>query len=160
MTPKVVPIAATLLLAAASPAFADLTAFLGLTTTQSARQVRGIAAGVSLLVVGFEFEYSSTSEEEDAPAPSLRTGMLNVLVQTPIPVAGLQFYGTVGAGMYRERLTDVHQETHVGTNFGGGVKITLAGPLRVRVDYRVFLLRGEPLHSKPGRLYAGLNLAF
>ena len=29
-------------------------------------------------------------------------------------------------------------------NTGGGVKITLLGPLRVRVDYRVFTLRGEP----------------
>jgi hypothetical protein len=160
MKPIVVPLAAALLLAGASPAFADLTAFLGVTTTPSNRQARGIAGGVSLLVVGFEFEYSSTSEEEDQGAPSLRTGMLNVLVQTPFPVAGLQFYGTLGAGIYRERVTDVHQETHAGTNLGGGVKITLAGPLRLRVDYRVFLLRGEPLHSKPRRLYAGLNLAF
>ena len=32
-------------------------------------------------------------------------------------------------------------------NNGGGVKIKLAGPLRVRLDYRVFTLRGSPRAS-------------
>ena len=34
------------------------------------------------------------------------------------------------------------------------------GPLRARLDYRVFNLKGEPLHSTVHRLYAGVNLAF
>ena len=45
-------------------------------------------------------------------------------------------------------------------NNGGGVKIRLAGPLRARVDYRIFNLRGAPQHSTVQRVYAGLNLAF
>jgi hypothetical protein len=32
--------------------------------------------------------------------------------------------------------------------------------VRARVDYRVFNLRGEPLHSTVHRVYAGANLAF
>ena len=40
----------------------------------------------------------------DDAAPSLRTGMGNVLLQTPFPIAGMQFYVTLGAGGYRERL--------------------------------------------------------
>jgi hypothetical protein len=40
------------------------------------------------------------------------------------------------------------------------VKITLAGPLRARIDYRVLRLNGDPLHSVVHRAYAGLNLAF
>ena len=52
------------------------------------------------------------------------------------------------------------QETHGGVNVGGGLKIVLAGPLRLRVDYRVFTLRGNPSHSTPQRIYTGLNLAF
>ena len=38
--------------------------------------------------------------------------------------------------------------------------MTLAGPLRLRLDYRVFTLQGTPRHSKPQRFYAGLNLKF
>jgi hypothetical protein len=40
------------------------------------------------------------------------------------------------------------------------VKVKLAGPLRVRVDYRIFNLRGTPQHAKIQRVYGGLNLAF
>ena len=52
------------------------------------------------------------------------------------------------------------QETHVGVNTGGGVKVSLLGPVRARLDYRLFKLRGDPLHSTVHRVYAGLNLAF
>ena len=85
--------------------------------------------------------------------------MGNVLLQTPIPIAGTQFYFTTGVGAYRERL-DRRQETHVGMNTGGGAKISLIGPLRARLDYRFFKLQGDPLHSAVHRIYAGANLAF
>ena len=86
--------------------------------------------------------------------------MGNVLVQTPIPLAGLQFYATTGAGIYRERLGTTHRETNVAANTGGGVKISLLGPVKVRVDYRVFRLSGAPIHRTPQRVYVGLNLGF
>lgn len=153
--------AATLscLLATTTPAFADATLFLGSTTTPSNRPAKGFAFGVGLIIVGFEFEYSSTSEDLNDAAPSLRSGMGNVYVQTPFAIAGFRPYLTTGAGGYREKLGD-QQETNVGLNTGGGVKITLAGPLRARVDYRVFNLRGDPLHATVHRVYAGVNLAF
>jgi hypothetical protein len=112
-----------------------------------------------LLVVGFEFEFAQTSENLVEAAPALRTGMGNVLVQTPVAVAGMQFYLTAGGGVYRERLAE-RQETHVGINSGGGVKVSLLGPIKARVDYRIFKLRGEPLCSTVHRVYAGLNLSF
>lgn len=152
-------LAFALLVAAASPAYADATLFIGTTATPANRQVRGFAIGVGLLIVGFEFEYASTSEEIDDAAPGLRTGMGNVLFQTPFPVFGFQPYFTTGGGAYRETL-ETHQETHFGINSGGGVKITLLGPVRARVDYRVFNLRGEPLHGTVHRIYAGFNLNF
>jgi opacity protein-like surface antigen len=148
-----------MLLACPAPAFADATAFLGVTPTPDSRAARGLAIGITVLVVGIEFEYSDTSEDLEAAAPSLRTGMANVIVQTPIAIGGLQFYGTAGGGVYRERLADI-QETHLGANIGGGVKVSLLGPLKLRLDYRLFTLRGTPLHSKPQRVYAGLNLSF
>jgi hypothetical protein len=142
-----------------APAAADVTAFLGVSPTPTNRVVKGLAIGITVLVVGVEFEYSDASEDLDAGAPLLRTGMGNLIVQTPFPIAGFQFYGTAGVGVYRERLDQI-QETNVGMNIGGGVKISMLGPLKLRLDYRLFTLRGEALHDRPQRVYAGLNLMF
>lgn len=150
---------ACLLLLLPSTAAADVTAFLGVNPTPTNRMVRGLAAGMGLIVVGFEVEYATTAEDLVEAAPSLTTVMVNGLVQTPIPIAGLQFYGTAGAGGYRETLNNV-SETHVGLNVGGGIKMSLVGPLRLRLDYRVFKLQGEPLHPQVQRFYAGINLKF
>jgi hypothetical protein len=137
---------------------ADATLFLGTTTSPTHRTVKGFAAGVSLLVVGFEFEYASTTEDITLAAPSLKTTSGNVFVQT-FGLPGFQLYATTGGGLYRERLGP-DQATSFALNNGGGVKVTLLGPLRARVDYRLFNLRGHPQHSKVQRVYAGLNLAF
>jgi hypothetical protein len=147
------------LLGPARQASADITAFLGSNMTPSNRLATGFGVGMGLVIVGFEFEYANTREELTDLAPGLRTFMFNGLLQTPIPIAGLQFYGTAGGGIYRETLND-NSETNFGVNVGGGVKVSLAGPLRLRFDYRVFTLSGSPLHSKPQRFYAGLNLKF
>jgi hypothetical protein len=147
------------LLGVATPASADITAFLGMTATPTNRAAKGFAVGAGLLIVAFEFEYSDTSEEPLESAPSLRTGMGNVLLQTPFPVFGLQPYFTSGGGIYREQLGTL-TETSFGVNSGGGVKVSLLGPVRARIDYRVFNLRGDPIHSTVQRFYAGLNLSF
>ena len=162
-------IAPLLLLATAAPARADLTAFLGRVTAPENRTTSGFAIGTGLLIVGFEFEYGAVQERlrtddidivEDAP--SLKTYMFNGLLQTPVPIARTQFYGTIGGGVYNEKLSidPGNDGTNFGTNIGGGAKITLAGPLRVRLDYRVFSLRGTPRHATFQRLYAGVNLKF
>lgn len=140
------------------PASADATVFLGTTTSPTHRTVKGFAAGMSLLIVGFEFEYASTAEDTTLVAPSLKTTSGNVLLQT-FGISGFQLYATTGGGLYRERL-GTNQETSFVLNTGGGVKISVLGPLRARVDYRIFNLKGNPQHSKVQRLYAGLNLAF
>jgi hypothetical protein len=155
----VILMTAAFLATTAAPARADATAFLGANTTPSNRTVKGFAFGFGLLIVGFEFEYASTGEDADAAAPSLRTGMGNVLLQTPVPIFGFQPYFTTGGGVYRERLGALH-DTSFGTNVGGGVKVSLAGPLRLRVDYRVFKLGSDALNSPAHRFYGGLNLSF
>jgi hypothetical protein len=159
---RTVAIAATaivLIAMAAAPARADATAFLGANTTPSNRPVKGFAVGMGLLIVAFEFEYATTSEDVAATAPSLKTFMGGVLLQTPVAIFGFQPYFTTGGGIYRESL-GAHAETGAGTNVGGGVKMSLAGPLRLRVDYRVFKLGSGALHSPAHRVYAGLNLSF
>ena len=138
---------------------ADVTAFLGVNGSPESRAVTGFAGGMTFVAFGVEGEYASTRESLDEAAPQLRTYMANGFVQNPIPVSGLTFYGIAGAGVYRETL-DGESQTSLATNVGGGVKIDLAGPLQLRLDYRVFILKGDALAQKPQRLYAGVNLKF
>jgi opacity protein-like surface antigen len=145
-----------------SPASADITGFIGVNSTPVKRVVKGLAVGTGLLIVGFEVEYADTSEDLDLGGPKLRTIMFNGLAQTPIPIAGMQFYVTAGGGGYRESFSTEPDgnRTNVGINVGGGAKISIAGPLRLRVDYRVFTLKGSPRYTNVQRFYAGVNLKF
>jgi hypothetical protein len=154
--------ALVLLLLTAVPAAADITGFLGVNPTPLKRPVQGIAVGAGLLIAAFEAEYADTSEDVVLGGPRLRTFMFNGLLQTPVPIAGMQFYATLGAGLYRESFSNLPNatETSVGNNVGGGAKVSLAGPLRLRFDYRVFNLQGSPRHSNVQRFYAGINLKF
>src|SRR5918993_5380018 len=102
--------AALLMLAVPGPAAADITAFIGITPTPENRALRGFAFGFGLLIVGFEFEYANTVEDEIEGLAGLQTASGNMLVQTPIEIAGTQFYATAGGGLYRERLLS-QQET-------------------------------------------------
>ena len=142
-----------------SVAAADATAFFGRNSGGDDRStVRGFAFGVSMLVVGFEFEYANSTEDQTLLRPSLRTTSGNVSAQT-FGLPGFQLYATTGAGIYRERLGN-DQETALALNSGGGVKVNVRGPVRARIDYRIFSLRGNPRHKTVQRIYAGLNLAF
>jgi hypothetical protein len=156
---KIVALAALALLTAPRDAAADITGFLGVNTSPSNRTTKGFAIGAGLLIVGFEFEYADTSEDLNSAAPSLKTSLGSVLLQTPIALGGFQPYFETGGGYYHEQLgVRTDQGFAVGT--GGGVKISLAGPLRLRVDYRVLNLGSGALTSPAHRLYAGINLKF
>ena len=152
------------LLAAATPARADITAFIGTSPTPNNHGVRGFSGGIGLLIVGFEFEYAHISEDELEALPSLKTWSGNVLAQTPMDILGMQLYATIGAGGYREFLqagtATPFQETNAAINTGGGAKIKLIGPIRVRVDYRIFKLQGNPINTAYQRFYVGGNLKF
>lgn len=152
-------LAVALLACTAGSARADVTGFIGANTTPANRMTEGVAVGVSLVVVGFEFEYANTPDDPTASAPSLKTFMGNVFVQTPSPLFGFQPYLTAGAGIYNESLGD-RSDTSLGTNLGGGVKMSLVGPVQLRVDYRVFNLGSSALNSPAQRVYVGLNLKF
>ncbi|HUR20317.1 MAG TPA: hypothetical protein VMZ90_05870 [Vicinamibacterales bacterium] len=147
--------AVSALLVAPATAAADITAFLGLGTKPATRAARGLAFGVGLLVVGFEGEYSDVSEDTAKNAPHVRTGMINALVQTP--TSGAQVYATAGGGVYRESFKNGPQETNTGLNLGGGIKLGLVGPLKLRLDYRIFKLRGDAVHKTIQRVYVGLS---
>jgi hypothetical protein len=110
-----------------------------------------------VLIIGFEGEYAFTPDDPRSSAPSLKTGIANVVLQSPVPFFGIQPYFTTGGGFYQEEL-GLHSDTGFALNTGGGVKVTLAGPIRLRVDYRIFRLGSGALHSPAHRIYAGLNL--
>src|SRR5262249_7453100 len=135
---RILPLTALLLIVASRPSFADATLFIGTNTAPSSHATKGFAIGATLLIIGVEFEYASAGEDTFKAVPSLRTGMGNVYVQTPVPIAGFRFYATTGAGLYREKLEPTHQETNFGFNTGGGAKLSLLGPLSARFDYRLF----------------------
>lgn len=161
--PAVLTFAALLLFAGATNASADVTLFLGVSPTPNNHSVKGFSGGLSLLIIGFEFEYAHIAEDQLEALPSLKTWSGNVLAQTPDDIGGMQLYATAGVGGYREYLesgSTVFQETHAAINMGGGTKIKLAGPIRVRLDYRVFTLRGNPINQVYQRFYAGGNLKF
>jgi hypothetical protein len=149
---------AALLLATAAPASADFTFIVGSNTTPSKRAFKGFTFGGGGMIAT-EFEYANNGESLDEGTPALRTFMGNMLVQTPFPVAGFQPYATAGLGYYRERL-DVLEESGLAFNSGVGVKRNIFGPLKVRLDYRVLKLRGEPIHGSVHRVYSGIHLAF
>ena len=152
-------LAAALILGTADAARADITGFIGANVTPANRLTQGLAVGAGLLIIGFEFEYAVTTDDPMVNAPSLKTGMGNVLLQTPTAFFGFQPYVTTGAGVYNESL-GAHSETNFGVNFGGGFKMSLVGPLRLRIDYRVFNLAGSAVNSPSQRIYAGLNFRF
>lgn len=147
----------TLLVAAATPARADITGFFGFSPTPAKHTTKGFSLGVSIVLVGFEFEQAQTSANEAKGAPAVRTTSFNAALQTP--TGGTQLYLTGGGGWYKETYRD-REDTGVATNVGGGIKLALAGPVRLRLDYRVFNLRNNPLYKNPKRFYAGINIAF
>lgn len=151
--------AGLLILLLPGSAAADVTLFVGTTPAPGARALKGAALGASLAFVGVEFEYASGGEDALAGTPSLSTAMGNLLLQTPLPIAGFQPYVTAGLGGFRERLED-HQALHVGVNAGMGLKVSLVGPLRARLDYRVLRLAGTEGRGSIQRVYAGMNVAF
>lgn len=157
--PRALGLAVLLTLLGSTQAFADVTGFIGTNASPENRRATGFAVGGGLLIVGFEFEYGSSPEATADQAPALWTGMGNVLLQTPVAIFGFQPYFTTGGGVYHETL-GLHEQTGFGLNTGGGVKISLVGPIRLRLDYRVFNLGDEAVTSPVQRFYVGLNLKF
>ena len=158
-SPLAVLAAALVIVLAPALAHADATLFIGANTSPVNRTAKGFAIGAGLLVIGFEFEYSDTTDDVSSGAPSLKTGTGNLLLQSPVAFAGFQPYLEIGGGVYHEELSTISNTGFVGGT-GGGVKISLIGPMRLRVDYRAFTLKNGALTSPAHRVYAGINLKF
>ena len=83
-------IAVVLLALTAVPARADISAFIGANPTPANRQFRGAALGFGLLTVAVGLEYADTPGDLSATAPSTKTGMGNLIIQTPASVMAIK----------------------------------------------------------------------
>ena len=94
-----------------------------------------------------------TGGRRHAATPSLRTTSGNVFVADVRPSLSAVLRRRAPGSIARSLGND--EETAFLLNNGGGVKINIAGPLRARIDYRIFTLRGNPKHKNVQRIYAG-----
>ena len=121
----------------------DGTVFVGV-TMPTARPVLGAAFGGGGSIVRFEVEYAGTRGTSPTRA-SVDTIGVSLMVQSR-PIDRFQFYGIGGFGLYGETFEGGGGGSGeiLARNIGGGAKIGLACPLRLRLDYRVFLLGDAP----------------
>ena len=107
-----------------------------LNTTPTNRTTKGFAVGAGLLIVGFEFEYSSTGEDvEHRRAVAEDRHGQRAAADARLPSSASSRTSQRAPASTAKRSGRARTRVRVGT--GGGVKISLAGPLRLRVDYRV-----------------------
>ena len=142
----------------------NATAFAGAAMTPDPHVAIGIAVGVRPrpTPVSLEFEYSRSGGDPAEGVPAIGTFSGNLLLQFPVPSSRYRFYGYFGVGVYSLSLDSRVSEPEGFWNVGGGAKITIAGPLKLRLDYRAFRLApisGE-YHSNPHRLSLGIVAGF
>lgn len=150
--------AAALVISGPAPAHADVTAFLGAFVAPTRQMAQGLAVGFKILVVGVEFEAVKATEDLDAHRPEIQAGSASVLVETP--TGRVKLYALLGAGLYRDLVAGVSEDISTSVHIGGGVKITLSGPVGLRVDYRMVNMNGRVEDKRQHRLYAGVRVAF
>ncbi len=144
---------------------ADATVLVGLTSVDALRPSYGFSFGYRPSAVGFEIEYLSTT-----PGDYTAGGIFASLIVQPVTISNVQIFAIGGLGVWGEGFAG-GKRTGVLTagNVGGGVLVPLAGPVRLRLDYRLFL-PGEvskeevgaiaPRTKHPQRIAAGIHFAF
>ena len=146
---------------------ADATVLVGLKSVKGLRPSCGFSFGHRPSVVGFEIEYLSTLGET-APGDYSAGGIFVSLIVQPVTISNVQIFAVGGFGVWGEGFKG-GKGTGVfnAGNVGGGVLVPLAGPLRLRLDYRLFLLGKAdetgaiaPSSKHPQRIAAGLHFAF
>jgi hypothetical protein len=92
---------------------------------------------------------------------------VNALVRTPLRIHGSQIYALGGFGLYGESGGGRGSGEVGAKDIGAGTTIPLGGPLKLRLDYRVYFLGraddaspGSPISHHPQRLSAAFSLAF
>jgi hypothetical protein len=142
-----------------------VTAFGGVAWAPGPHPASGIAVGVKprdRTPLGLEFEYARSRRDPASGVPGIVTVAGNFVIQPALKWSRVRVYATLGVGGYVLLRDHGSSEANDARNFGGGVKMTIAGPFKLRMDYRRFLLAriGGEYHSNEHRLYLGIVAGF
>ena len=156
-------LAAIVLLGAGAVAHADVSAFVGAVTGPTPRPSIGVAWGRAGERAGFEVELARSVGAGSAEAPSLFTIAADAVVPLTSADGGPSYFGIGGIGGYGESVGGGRGSSGLAVNVGAGAILPLRGRLRLRLDYRLFFLRGssdaEPVRPRRHRFSAGLSFA-
>jgi hypothetical protein len=134
--------------------------FTGIVPTPAVRPTMGFAVGGGVAPTGFELELARSGSRLSKGAPSLNTYMVNFFGSFPVPVERLRIYAIGGIGIWNEQFEAGHGAGEFGKNLGVGALYEIAGPLKARLDYRVYFLNdsqdAHPVYPHPQRLTVGL----
>jgi hypothetical protein len=139
-----------LLFAVPGSARADVAILSGLMAVNGPRPAFSVAFGHAPSETGFEIEYLGTSGAGDSADRSVAGGIfINAIVQ-PVVIGNLQPFGIFGLGMWAETFGDRTGTGALGAkDIGGGIKVRITDRLRLRLDYRLFLLGDGGDGSRP-----------
>ena len=148
---------------------ADATLLVGLTSVDAVRPSYAFSFGYRPSAVGFEIEYLSTFGQT-TPGDYSAGGIFASLIVQPVTISNVQIFTVGGVGVWGEGFAGGKRTGVLNAgNVGGGVLIALAGRLRLRLDYRLFVLGDveeeevgaiAPSTKHPQRIAAGLHFAF
>jgi hypothetical protein len=145
----------------------DTTVFIG-GVAPAGRGLRGATLGWGQDVIRGELEVWDTGGGASLSRPGHGGLSGGILIQSRPNERGLQYFGTAGFGLYFEDFGSGFSSGEAEAKYlGVGIKLRLAGPLRLRAEYRAFLLGEAPdaspeadLETFPHRLTVGLTLQF
>jgi len=155
----------TLILVPSNARAGDLAVLFGLGTVNGPRPAVSWAIGHAPAAVGFEIEYLGMWGGTSTDRSSAGGIFGSVIVQREM-VANLQPFAIVGFGMWGESFDDGGTGVVGAKDIGGGIKVRMTRRLRLRLDYRLFLIGDStdgsrlPSTTRPQRISAGLHVAF
>ena len=144
---------------------ADLAVLPGLMAGTSPKPAFGVVIGHAPSVAGFEIEYLGTTGRKTVNR-SVAGGIFGNLIVQPVMVGRLQPFAIAGFGMWGETFENGGTGEMSARDIGGGIKVWLTDHLRLRLDYRLFLLGDAddgsrlPSTTRPRRISAGVHVAF
>lgn len=159
-------VAGVLFLPSPASAQATGTVLVGVTTLDAAASSVSVAFGYGGSLVGYEVEYLVAWRGGPAGRSS-GGGIFANLVVRPVTIGSVQVLAIGGIGMWGETLAGSKGTGAISArDLGVGVTLGPSRRLRVRLDYRLFMLgeteegASRPSRRHPQRLSAGVHLAF
>ena len=162
---RIIVLAAFLLTAFGTPAFADFNFFIGAMGVERDRRdvsndlfMWGGTAGIGH-PFGLEFEFQHAPFKREAEL-GFYTFSSSPYIETPRLIDDrLRFYGIGGLSLIWTK--QPHNTGYTwGLNYGFGAKVTIVENFGIRADFRMYTFREDIFRPKIARGYIGGNLEF